>query len=51
MFKATKSERITSAFTGHSEGSRAFGRYTEVDDEMKIAVLKEMEKPTKSRPD
>ena len=51
MFKATKSERITAAFTGHSEGSRAFGRYTEVDDEMKIAVLKEMEKPTKSRPD
>ena len=51
MFKSTKSERITAAFTGHSEGSRALGRYTEVDDEMKIAVLRDLEKPTKSRPD
>ena len=42
MFKATKSERITSAFTGHVNGSRAFSRYTSVDDEMKLEVLKNM---------
>jgi integrase len=42
MFKETKSERITSAFTGHATGSRAFTRYTEVDDEMKRNVLKTM---------
>lgn len=42
MFKATKSERITSAFTGHVNGSRAFSRYTSVDDDMKLEVLKNM---------
>lgn len=42
MFKETKSERITSAFTGHVSGSRAFSRYTSVDDEMKVEVLKNM---------
>lgn len=42
MFKETKSERITSAFTGHVNGSRAFSRYTSVDDEMKLEVLKNM---------
>lgn len=42
VFKETKSERITSAFTGHVNGSRAFSRYTSVDDEMKLEVLKSM---------
>lgn len=42
MFKVTKSERITSAFTGHVSGSRAFSRYTSVDDDMKLEVLKSM---------
>lgn len=42
MFKETKSERITSAFTGHVNGSRAFSRYTQVDDDMKLEVLKHM---------
>lgn len=42
MFKETKSERITSAFTGHVNGSRAFSRYTHVDDEMKMEALKNM---------
>lgn len=42
MFKETKSERITSAFTGHVDGSRAFSRYSSVDDEMKLEVLKKM---------
>ena len=42
VFKQTKSERITSSFTGHVSGSRAFSRYTSVDDEMKLEVLKNM---------
>lgn len=42
MFKATKSERITSSFTGHANGSRSFSRYTSVDDDMKLDILKRM---------
>ena len=42
IFKETGSERITSSFTGHADGSKAFARYTDVDDEMKINVLKRM---------
>lgn len=42
IFKETGSERITSSFTGHVDGSRAFARYTDVDDEMKLNVLKRM---------
>lgn len=39
IFKLTKSERITSALTGHVNGSRAFSRYTEIDDDMKLSVI------------
>lgn len=42
VFKVTKSERITSAFTGHANGSRAFCRYTSVDDDIKLEVLQNM---------
>ncbi len=44
MFRETKSERITSAFTGHADGSRAFSRYTEVDDDMKRSILSSLNK-------
>ena len=47
MFRETKSERITSAFTGHTNGSRAFARYTDVDDEMKREILARLESKTK----
>lgn len=43
MYKKVRSERIVSAFTGHASGSAAFKRYTEVDDEMKIDIIREME--------
>jgi integrase len=43
IFKETGSERITSSFTGHVDGSRAFARYTDVDDEMKLNVIKRMD--------
>ena len=44
MFRATGSERITSAFTGHADGSRAFARYTHVDDDMKRNALDNLKK-------
>lgn len=43
MFRETKSERITSSFTGHSDGSRAFSRYTDVDDAMKRDIISKMD--------
>jgi integrase len=43
MYKAVKSERIVSAFTGHSDGSKAFARYTDIDDEMKREILDNLE--------
>lgn len=43
IFKETESERITSSFTGHVDGSRAFARYTDVDDEMKLNVIKRID--------
>lgn len=44
MFRETKSERITSSFTGHADGSRAFSRYTDVDDDMKREIIASMDK-------
>ena len=37
--KKKKSERITSAFTGHKNGSKALKRYTDVDDDMKLEII------------
>ncbi len=39
MFKATLSERITASMTGHAANSRAFARYSSVDDDMKRAAI------------
>lgn len=50
MYKVVKSERIVSSFTGHAAGSPAFRRYTEVDDEMKMDIIKEMEEISKKNP-
>lgn len=44
VFRETKSERITSSFTGHADGSRAFSRYTEVDDDMKREILERLQR-------
>lgn len=38
-FAQTGSERVVSAMTGHSPNSKAFRRYTEVDDTMKRTAL------------
>lgn len=47
MFKATLSERITASMTGHAANSRAFARYSSVDDDMKRAAISK----TKANPD
>lgn len=44
VFTATKSERITSSLTGHADGSRAFSRYVDIDDDLKINVIAEVNK-------
>lgn len=44
VFKETKSEMITSSLTGHSENSHAFKRYAKVDDDMKMDVIKSVNK-------
>lgn len=44
VFTATKSERITSSLTGHADGSRAFSRYVDVDDDMKKRVIESVNK-------
>lgn len=43
LYKAVKSERTVSAFTGHAKGSLAFRRYTTIDDDMKVDILRQFE--------
>ena len=50
IFKATKSERIASSMTGHAPHSKAFSRYSEVDDEIKASVLADMAKSADKLP-
>ena len=40
MYKSVKDARLVSSFTGHVNGSQAFLRYTDVDDEMKRELLR-----------
>lgn len=42
IFKYTKSEVVSSSFTGHSPNTRVFGRYAEVDDEMKNEIISKL---------
>jgi len=43
LFKQVKDQRMVSNLSGHSANSKAFGRYAEVDDEMKIDMIKLLE--------
>lgn len=42
MYKSVKDARLVSSFTGHVNGSQAFLRYTDVDDEMKRELLQSL---------
>lgn len=39
IYSLTHSDRITASFTGHSPNSRAFMRYNEVTDEIKLSTI------------
>ena len=43
LFKQVKDQRMVSNLSGHASNSKAFGRYAEVDDEMKIDMIKLIE--------
>lgn len=40
LYKEVKDQRLVSSLSGHSPNSKAFSRYVEVDDEMKINMIK-----------
>lgn len=43
LYKMTKDQRAVSSISGHAPNSKAFGRYAEVDNEMKKDILKLIE--------
>jgi len=51
MFKATMSDRITASMTGHAPDSRAFNRYVDIDDDMKLAAMHKQNGTSPANPD
>ena len=43
LYKQVKDPNLVSALSGHKEGSRAFARYREIDEEMKTELVKMLE--------
>jgi len=43
LYKQVKDPNLVGALTGHKEGSKAFNRYREIDDEMKNDLVKMLE--------
>lgn len=43
FIKNIKDPNIIGSMSGHVEGSKAFARYRDIDDEIKLDVLKEIE--------
>ena len=39
LYKKVKDPNLVGALSGHKEGSRAFARYREIDEEMKIDLV------------
>jgi len=44
LYKQVKDQSIVSAMSGHEEGSRAFSRYRDIDDEIKTDIVELLEK-------
>ncbi|MDL2265637.1 site-specific integrase [Parabacteroides sp. OttesenSCG-928-G21] len=40
MYKQTKDPNLVGSVSGHKEGSKSFARYREIDDDMKIELLR-----------
>jgi len=43
LYKQVKDPNLVGALSGHKEGSRAFARYREIDDDMKTELVKMLE--------
>jgi integrase len=43
LYKKVKDPNLVGSLSGHKEGSRAFARYREIDEEMKIDLVKMLE--------
>lgn len=43
LYKKVKDPNLVGSLSGHSEGSKAFARYREIDEEMKIDLVKMLE--------
>ncbi|GHV64551.1 hypothetical protein FACS1894199_03080 [Bacteroidia bacterium] len=43
MYKQVKDQNLVGALSGHIEGSKAFSRYREIDEDMKIELVKLLE--------
>ncbi|MDF9829335.1 site-specific integrase [Parabacteroides sp. PF5-6] len=43
LYKKVKDPNLVGSLSGHKEGSKAFARYREIDEEMKIELVKSLE--------
>ena len=43
LYKKVKDPNLVGSLSGHKEGSRAFSRYREIDEEIKIDLVKSIE--------
>jgi hypothetical protein len=43
LYKQVKDPNLVGALSGHKEGSRAFARYREIDEEMKEELVRMLE--------
>jgi len=43
LYKRVKDTNLVSSLSGHKEGSAAFARYREIDDEMKREIMQHLE--------
>lgn len=50
MYKEIRDSRIVSSFTGHSQGSIAFSRYINIDDDFKQRIIEDMDKLSDKNP-
>ena len=47
LYKQVPDPNLIGSMSGHSEGSRAFARYRDIDDEMKASLVEKLEAKTK----
>ena len=50
LYKKVKDPNLVASLSGHTDGSRAFARYREIDNEMKRELVKLIDRPIASLP-